>query len=47
VVELRVFEGLNADEIASRMQCSVRTVTRYWTYARNWLAQEFGEPATA
>jgi RNA polymerase sigma factor (TIGR02999 family) len=42
VVELRVFEGLTGDETAERMACSPRSVARYWTFARNWLAQEFG-----
>ena len=42
VVELRVFEGLTGDEIAARMGCSPRSVARYWNFARDWLAQEFG-----
>lgn len=42
VVELRVFEGLTVDEIAARMGCSPRSVARYWNYAKDWLAQEFG-----
>jgi RNA polymerase sigma factor (TIGR02999 family) len=42
VVELRVFEGLTGDEAAERMACSPRSVARYWNFARNWLAQEFG-----
>jgi RNA polymerase sigma factor (TIGR02999 family) len=42
VVELRVFEGLSGEEIAERMGCSARSVTRYWTFARSWLATEFG-----
>ncbi|HLK63220.1 MAG TPA: ECF-type sigma factor [Bryobacteraceae bacterium] len=42
VVELRVFEGLTGEEIAERMGCSPRTVTRYWNFSRNWLAQELG-----
>jgi RNA polymerase sigma factor (TIGR02999 family) len=46
VVELRVFEGLSSEEIAARMECSARTVNRYWTFARNWLAQEFGAGAS-
>jgi RNA polymerase sigma factor (TIGR02999 family) len=47
VVELRVFEGLSGDEISARMNCSPRSVTRYWTFARNWLAHEFGAPAAS
>jgi RNA polymerase sigma factor (TIGR02999 family) len=42
VVEMRVFEGLSNDEIAGHMGCTGRTVTRYWTFARNWLSAEFG-----
>jgi RNA polymerase sigma factor (TIGR02999 family) len=38
VVELRVFEGMTADEIAERMGCSARSVTTYWSFARKWLA---------
>jgi RNA polymerase sigma factor (TIGR02999 family) len=37
VVELRVFEGLTVEEIAGRLGCSPRTVTRNWTFARHWL----------
>jgi RNA polymerase sigma factor (TIGR02999 family) len=40
VVELRVFEGLTGQEIASRMACSAMTVARYWNFARTWLAEE-------
>jgi len=42
VVELRVFEGLGSEEIAARMNCSSRTVTRHWNFARNWLAEQLG-----
>jgi RNA polymerase sigma factor (TIGR02999 family) len=42
IVELRVFEGMSCEEIAAREKCSLRTVTRQWTFARNWLAHEFG-----
>jgi RNA polymerase sigma factor (TIGR02999 family) len=42
VVELRVFEGLTGEEIAARMGCSPRSVARYWNFASDWLAQEFG-----
>jgi RNA polymerase sigma factor (TIGR02999 family) len=40
VVELRVFEGLTGQEIASRMDCSAMSVARYWNFARTWLAKE-------
>lgn len=40
VVELRVFGGLTADEIAQMLNVSRRTVMRDWTMARAWLFQE-------
>lgn len=40
VVELRVFEGLKAEEIADRLNCSRKTVDRYWTFASRWLQKE-------
>jgi RNA polymerase sigma factor (TIGR02999 family) len=43
VVELRVFEGMTAEETAETMVCSLRTVHKYWSFARRWLASEFGE----
>jgi RNA polymerase sigma factor (TIGR02999 family) len=39
VVELKVFEGLSNQEIATRMNCALRTVARYWRYARAWLEE--------
>jgi RNA polymerase sigma-70 factor (ECF subfamily) len=51
VVELKVFEGLGGEEIAKRMNCGTATVTRYWSFARRWLSQEFSKtldsPVTA
>jgi RNA polymerase sigma factor (TIGR02999 family) len=41
VVELKVFEGLTAEEIAPRLGCSVVTVHRYWQFARQWLQKEW------
>ncbi len=41
VVEMRVFEGLSGDEIASRLNCSRRTVASYWNFARRWLEKEW------
>ena len=41
VVEMRVFEGLTSDEIASRLDCSRRTVASYWNFARQWLEKEW------
>jgi RNA polymerase sigma factor (sigma-70 family) len=37
VVEMKVFEGLPLEEIASQLSCSLRTVERRWTFARHWL----------
>jgi len=45
VVEMKVFEGLTAEEIAPRLQCSVVTVHRYWQFARRWLQTKWGESA--
>lgn len=48
VVEMRIFEGRNAEEIAQAIGCSVRTVSTHWSFAKRWLQREFeseGEPA--
>jgi RNA polymerase sigma factor (TIGR02999 family) len=45
VVEMKVFEGLTAEEIAPRLECSVVTVHRYWQFARRWLQTKWEEPA--
>jgi RNA polymerase sigma factor (TIGR02999 family) len=37
VVEMKAFEGLSREEIAQRLDCSVRTVARHWEFARHWL----------
>ncbi len=37
VVELKVFEGMTANEIARRMDCPVITVNRNWQFARHWM----------
>lgn len=41
VVEMRVFEGLTSDEVASKLNCSRRTVATYWNFARRWLEKEW------
>jgi RNA polymerase sigma factor (TIGR02999 family) len=41
VVEMKVFHGLTADEIAVRLGCAPVTVNRYWQFARRWLRKEF------
>ncbi len=39
VVQLRVFEGLSREQIAERLNTSVRTVARHWEFARRWLSE--------
>ena len=39
VVELKVFEGLTREEIASKLGCGTATVARHWSFARNWLEE--------
>ena len=39
VVEMKAFEGLTREEIAHRLDCSVRTVARHWEFAQHWLQQ--------
>jgi RNA polymerase sigma factor (TIGR02999 family) len=45
VVELRVFEGLTGKECAERMGVGTATVSRYWGFSRQWIEDEFGNPA--
>lgn len=45
VVELKVFEGRSHEEIASHMQCTVRSVGTYWSFARQWLEKHLAEQA--
>ena len=45
VIEMRVFEGLTADEIAQQLGCSPRTVANLWTFAKRWLAKELAGAA--
>ncbi len=40
IVELRVFSGLNVDEIAQVCGISTATVGRRWRVARAWLSQQ-------
>ncbi len=40
VVEMKVFEGLTAEEIAGRLGCATVTVNRHWQFARHWLRKE-------
>ena len=43
IVELRFFAGLNHEEIASVLNCSIATVKREWSLARAWLFRELSE----
>ena len=40
VVEMKVFHGMTADEIAERLGCATVSVNRYWQFARRWLRDE-------
>src|SRR5438067_3960698 len=40
LVKLRYFVGMKIDEAAEVLGISVPTASRYWTYARAWLADE-------
>jgi RNA polymerase sigma factor (TIGR02999 family) len=40
VVEMKVFEGMTAEEIAGRLGCATVTVNRYWQFARRMLREE-------
>lgn len=44
VVELRVFEGYSADEIAAELGCSARTINLYWSFAQRWLYEALARP---
>jgi RNA polymerase sigma factor (TIGR02999 family) len=39
VVEMRVFEGRNVEEIAKELGCSTKTISRYWTFSQRWLRE--------
>lgn len=41
VVELKVFEGRTAEEIAEQLGCAPVTVNRYWQFARQWMKTEW------
>lgn len=40
VAELKVFEGLSMEEIASQLDVPLRTAYRRWTLVRTWLARQ-------
>lgn len=39
-VELRLFGGLEVDEVARVCECSPSTIARQWRFARAWLADQ-------
>jgi RNA polymerase sigma factor (TIGR02999 family) len=41
VVELKVFEGRTAEEIAEQLGCAPVTVNRYWRFACQWMKTEW------
>lgn len=43
VVKLRIFVGLQVQEIAAVMRASEKTVQRDWVFARAWLSRELKE----
>jgi RNA polymerase sigma factor (TIGR02999 family) len=43
VVEMRVFYGYTLEEIAKKMDCALVTVKRYWSFAKQWLADSLAE----
>ena len=45
VVELKYFGGLKTREVAAVMDVGVRTVERYWLFARTWLFRELSTAA--
>ena len=40
VVELKVFEGHTAEEIAQRLNVATVTINRHWQFARHWMRSE-------
>lgn len=47
VVELKFFGGLEAEEIATVLQVSPKTVLRDWQFAKLWLCRQLGGGASA
>jgi DNA-directed RNA polymerase specialized sigma24 family protein len=43
VVELKVFEGRTAEEIAQQLGCATVTVHRHWQFARQLLKAEWSK----
>ncbi len=45
VVEMKVFEGLTAEEIAGKLGTTAAAVNRQWAFAKRWLASELDKAA--
>jgi len=45
VVKMRMFIGLEVQEIATALHTSEKTVQRDWTFAKAWLSRELGKSA--
>ncbi len=43
IVELKVFAGHTAEEIAQQLGCATVTVHRHWQFARRWMRTELAE----
>lgn len=43
VVELKVFEGQTAEEIADQLKCAPVTIKRHWQFVRHWMQVELSE----
>jgi RNA polymerase sigma factor (TIGR02999 family) len=43
VVELKVFEGKTAEEIAEQLGCATVTINRHWQFARHWMRAEWAK----
>jgi RNA polymerase sigma factor (TIGR02999 family) len=41
VVEMKVFEGRNSEEIAAELGYSTVTIHRHWQFAKRWLKEEW------
>jgi RNA polymerase sigma-70 factor (ECF subfamily) len=46
IVELRFFTGLSEGETAAALKISISTLKRDWNFAKAWLFDQLGSPAT-
>ncbi len=44
VVEMNALEGCTIDEIAECLDCSAKSVSRYWSFAQRWLYDALALP---